>query len=269
MSFSFDVKDEISKKIINDCCKKSFMQSFLLLVKKKQPLNSKEPLIFVIKSLPIARTIIKLFKEVFPNIEIEFSLYKSKTKNLSFVKCRVYKGIDILLNQISINNRVDVVEFPKHDQALEEDFNECDRAFYSGAFVACGSVNSPKTSNYHIEFSFDNETTTDNFIKAIATFNIDFIFKKLIRKNRYGAYLKTSAHITDFLVFMSATDNMLLFESDRMDRSFKNALNRYNNLDISNQMKINASSLKQINMINFLEKKRPFSWFKWKCSKSS
>ena len=126
----------------------------------------------------------------------------------------------------------------------------CIRAYLAGAFLACGSVNNPETSNYHLEMSFAEEEYA-NFIAQLMN-NFELNAKIIKRRNRYVVYLKSSEKIGDFLRAMGASRSVMNFESTRIDRNMSNTVNRWNNCDIANEMKAMSASTAQIEDIAYI-----------------
>lgn len=128
------------------------------------------------------------------------------------------------------------------------------RAYAAGLFIGSGSVNSPKTSNYHLEIQFKTLDEANQFNQLMATYG--FAFKLLSRKNeRYLSYLKKSAMVSDFIKFLDAPQCVLSFENERISRDVVNNINRMQNIDISNQTRTIAASEKQIKAIQYLRTK--------------
>lgn len=72
----------------------------------------------------------------------------------------------------------------------------CMRAYLAGAFLSCGSVNNPETSNYHLEMSFNEEEFAQFISKIMNDFELNA--KMIKRRNKYVVYLKSSEKIGDF-----------------------------------------------------------------------
>ena len=69
----------------------------------------------------------------------------------------------------------------------------CTRAYLAGAFLSCGSVNNPETSNYHLEMSFNEEEFAQFIADLINRFELNA--KIIKRRNKYVVYLKSSEKI--------------------------------------------------------------------------
>lgn len=125
------------------------------------------------------------------------------------------------------------------------------RAYLAGAFLSCGSVNNPETSNYHLEMSFNEEEFAQFISKIMNDFELNA--KMIKRRNKYVVYLKSSEKIGDFLRAIGASQSVMNFESTRIDRNMSNTVNRWNNCDIANEIKSMATANKQINDINTVD----------------
>lgn len=128
-------------------------------------------------------------------------------------------------------------------------------AYLAGAFLACGYVNDPKTSNYHLEFCFNDEVFAGRFSRLInRAHNGNFVSKTAKRRKQTIVYIKKSEKISELLVYMGATQSCLDFENARVDRDFANIGNRLMNLDRANDSKKDNAAAKQIKEIRYLEK---------------
>lgn len=127
--------------------------------------------------------------------------------------------------------------------------------YITGAFLASGSVNSPKKSNYHLEISLNDENYAKWFSKLLTKYKAtEFTPKIVVRRQKYVVYLKRSQQIVDFLSMMGSTRSTLEFENIRIDRDFSSIGNRLQNLDSANYNKTAQAANKQIEEIKFIDK---------------
>lgn len=127
--------------------------------------------------------------------------------------------------------------------------------YATGAFLASGSVTSPKSTNYHLEITTSNETLAKRFAKLIERFDkANFTPKIQKRRDKYCVYLKKSNQIGEFLIFIGAVNSSLLFENIRIERDMQNSLNRVLLCDKANYAKTVKSSQKQIENIKIVKK---------------
>lgn len=125
------------------------------------------------------------------------------------------------------------------------------RAYLTGAFLATGSINDPKTSNYHLEFLLKNESEAVFILQLLEQL---YIFAKIIRRDKgYMVYVKESEKIGDFLRAMGCSRAVLYYEDIRIYRDHKNMTNRLNNCEQANVDKTILASEKQLNDISCLE----------------
>ena len=143
---------------------------------------------------------------------------------------------------------------PLDSYTIEDELFEnecCASAFVRGCFIAKGSINDPKKSNYHLEIIFKKFETAslvlnilkDNYISASIT----------NKKNQYLLYIKKSEEISKFLAFVGATESMFELENARILRDYHNNVNRTMNCDIANGNKSLQYCNKQKEAIDFLE----------------
>lgn len=127
--------------------------------------------------------------------------------------------------------------------------------YVSGAFLASGSVNSPKNSNYHLEISLNDESYAKWFSKLLYKYKgTEFTPKVVLRRNNYVVYLKKAQQVADFLSMIGCVDKTLEFENIRIDREFSSIGNRLQNLDSANYDKTTEASKKQIKDIKIIDK---------------
>jgi DNA-binding protein WhiA len=107
-----------------------------------------------------------------------------------------------------------------------------------GAFLASGSINSPRTSNYHLELCVSSENYAKWLAKLFAKFKNSNIEPKVtMRRDKYVIYFKKSDQIANFLIMIGAVSSCMEFENIRVDRDFTNSTNRLNNSDLANLKK--------------------------------
>jgi len=133
------------------------------------------------------------------------------------------------------------------------DSEEEKRAYLKGIFLACGSVNDPKTSRYHLEFFVDNLENA-NFISDML--NEYYLNSKVIKKDKkYMIYIKEAEKIGDFLRIIGANDAVMYYEDIRIYRDHKNMTNRLNNMEQANIEKIINTCNSQITDIELIYEK--------------
>ncbi|HOZ02505.1 MAG TPA: DNA-binding protein WhiA [Bacilli bacterium] len=126
--------------------------------------------------------------------------------------------------------------------------------YLAGAFLASGSINSPMTSNYHLEISLNSENYAKWMSHLFARYKNSNIEPKVIfRRDKYVIYFKKSDQIANFLIIIGAVEACMEFENIRVDRDFANNSNRLTNLDTANMSKIYETAQRQINEIKVID----------------
>ncbi len=129
-------------------------------------------------------------------------------------------------------------------------------SFLAGAFLAAGSVNSPKSTSYHLEIAIYEENYAKWLAKTINHYGgASFHANCCKRRNEWICYLKKADEISNFLILLGAKESCLYFENVRIDRDFSNQTNRLGNLDAANMGKTLKASERQIEEITFLNER--------------
>lgn len=127
--------------------------------------------------------------------------------------------------------------------------------YIAGAFLAAGSVNSPKNSNYHLEISLNDENYAKWFSKLLKKYKATEFTPGIVkRRSNFVVYIKKAQQVVDFLSMIGATEKTLEFESIRIDREFSSIGNRLQNLDSANYSKTCKASEKQIEEIKLIDR---------------
>ena len=124
----------------------------------------------------------------------------------------------------------------------------CKRAFIRGAFMAAGSISDPNKS-YHFEIKCNSEKKAKQLIELLENYNIDG--KMVARKGGYVVYIKEGEGIVDVLNVMEAHVSLMEMENVRILKG-SNYYNRQVNCETANIKKTVATSVRQIDDIDFI-----------------
>lgn len=128
--------------------------------------------------------------------------------------------------------------------------------YLAGAFLAAGSVNSPSTSNYHLEIALNSENFAKWLSKLFSKYkNCDIEPKIAKRREQFVIYFKKSDQIANFLIMIGAIECCMEFENVRVDRDMVNSMNRITNMDTANMRKIYETGQRQAAEIRYLDKR--------------
>lgn len=246
ISFSRIVKEEIVFNDFDMECEKAILCAMIKIVGTLSLSQSGLSLTLRTENAKIASKLHKLLKDLYqPHIEFRVSR-KMKLKKNNVYMLMVSKAREILedlhlMEGIGLQSIPDPLLLRTDDQK---------RAYLAGVFLACGSVNNPDTSNYHLEMSV-NEEDYALFIEELMN-RYELNAKMIKRRNKYVVYLKSAEKIGDFLRAIGASQSVMDFEMTRIDRSMANTVNRWNNCDIANEMKAMSASSAQIEDIAYV-----------------
>ena len=125
----------------------------------------------------------------------------------------------------------------------------CKRAFIRGAFMAAGSISDPNKS-YHFEIKCNSEKKAKQLIELLENYNIDG--KMVARKGGYVVYIKEGEGIVDVLNVLEAHVSLMEMEHVRILKGMSNYYNRQVNCETANIKKTVATSVRQIDDIDFI-----------------
>ena len=246
MSFTTKIKNELCNvnEITNPITGKAEL-SGILRNSYDISLNKLE---IITENSTVCKYIYSLFKKLY-NINI-----KTNYRNTKFSKNRIYnieinEKKDLIVKDLEV--LTDEYIYKKEPKLLETEDEK--RAYIKGVFLISGSINDPKTSMYHLEFSIDNIDEA-NFMSNLL--NEFFLNSRVTQRDKgYMVYLKEAEKIGDFLRIIGANNAVLYYEDIRIYRDHKNMTNRLNNCEQANFEKSLISANNQIENINLIKEK--------------
>jgi len=249
LSFASSVKEECAGLSRPDEEKRSFLSAFVKINGRLHKTSEGSSLELVSESAAIAKGVYRCLHDLY-GIEARFAY----TRGAGFLKrvlfhVLVEREAEDILDDLGI----ELLEGRLPSFALQT--SEQQAAYLSGAFLASGSVNDPRSAHYHLEIALADETYAKWFLhmwRQIA--NHHFSCKSVPRRGKTVLYLKKAEEISDFLVLIGAQEACLRFEDVRVDRDFANIGNRLQNLDSANMGKTLHASERQVEEINYFVK---------------
>ena len=248
VSFTQKVKEEITTLPFSDEHMRALLSAFVRINGSLSYYDGQSRIILKTENAKIAKYIYHAIDRLY-GIVPKFAY----SKTMNFKKKLSYSVIvnegDYLIGDLEINFLDGKIS--KNIVGNDDKIS----GYISGAFLASGSVNSPKNSNYHLEVSLNNENYAKWFSKLLLKYKATEFNPKIIkRRNSYVVYLKKSQQVVDFLSMMGATNATLEFENIRIDREFSSIGNRLQNLDSANYTKTTSAAAKQIEDIQIIDK---------------
>ena len=128
--------------------------------------------------------------------------------------------------------------------------------YLAGAFLASGSINSPHTSNYHLEIALNSENFAKWLSKLFSKYQNSDIEPKIVkRREQFVIYFKKSDQISNFLIMIGAVECCLEFEEVRANRDIVNSTNRILNMDTANMKRIYETGSRQKKEIELIDER--------------
>ena len=247
MSFTSNVKNEISKKEINEANQIEQISELSAIVSNSSQIL--DTIKISTENASVARRIYNLEKNIYKMIP-KITVRKGYNYNKSYIYIIELKyDISLFLNTVGLNKNNIPEEYIIDDDNLT-------RSYLRGLFLSCGSINDPKKSRYHLEFIVQTKEYAEFISNILNQYLLNS--KYLKRDNRYMAYIKEAEKIGDFLRIINANQAVLYYEDIRIYRDHKNMTNRLNNCEQANVDKIIETATNQINEINLIKEKKLF-----------
>jgi len=243
MSFASDVKIELGKLHIDECCKIAELSAFLQLSSEISFNNEGVHVSFKTMNNTIARTFISIIKDKY-NLPINLLVKQQKlTKNDVYVI--VIDNADIIVKDFDLFNK----DYSHHMKYIKNEC--CKKSYIRGAFLSTGSINDPKKS-YHLEIKCHNEENAIFVQMLLNSFGLNARISK--RREELIVYIKEAQAIGDFLYIVGAQKSYFDYEDIRVNKDISNMVNRKNNCELANEMKAINAAKQQLEDIKIVEK---------------
>lgn len=249
MSFASEMKNELTRIEVDECCMKSELSALIKMNGAVSYFDGQWVINVQTENAAIARRIFTLIKNVY-RIEIDLLVRKKmKLKKNNVYICRIKKeskdvlaDLDIFSGGILTNTITDEI---KNKEC-------CRRSYLRGAFLAGGSVNNPETSAYHLEIGSLYEEHAQAITNLMNSYELNA--KYIDRKRGYIIYLKEAEKIAEFLSLIGGYQALLKFEDIRIVRDMRNSVNRLVNCETANLNKTINASMRQVENIKLIDK---------------
>lgn len=247
MSFSNDVKNELSRLETNEvCCDKAELLGVLRMSGAIVIRGMNIGIHFSTENAALARRVLQILKNNY-QVQTEVVITRSrrlKKNNRYQVRVLSAPQVNIAMTELQLLSMESDLKNPLLTKQC------CKRAFLRGAFLGGGSISRP-SSDYHLEMVTGNEDFARSIIKVMHTFSMKA--KLTDRKNDYIVYLKDGESITNFLRVIGAHNSMMEFEGVRVLKEMRNNVNRRVNCETANLGKVVKAAVRQVNCIKFID----------------
>ena len=246
MSFAKTVKEELVTIPVSLEEQLAECAAFLNLNTELHIENKQKRLDFKTNNPTVAKRFLQLIRTLY---QADIALITQKQTNLKkrqTVIVSIRSRVEDILNEHSLlEGNLDV------DELLTQS-PDAKRAYLRASFLASGSVNHPKTAEYHLEI-FSNNANQIIFIQGLIN-SFDLNAKITKRRNGYIAYLKDAEGISMFLQIVGAQNALFQYEDIRIKRDFNNSINRVINCEVANEKKTLDAANEQLDDIRLIDK---------------
>jgi len=247
ISFAREVKEELCTTPFDIERKKAILAGFVRINSSLSLSSEGTDLIITSTNGSTAFFFYNLIKELYSiTPESNFKKRTQFAKGTSYTITIVDKGEEILEDlEIDILSDDISPKYWKNDNLYG--------GYLAGSFLATGSVNSPTSTNYHLEISLQYENYAKAFKKMLIRARRHLFTPEICaRREKFIMYLKKSEQIANFLVAIGAVNSCMKFESIRVDRDFINSSHRLEMCDAANMQKTYEAAEAQVKMIRFI-----------------
>ncbi len=246
MSFAKTVKEELVSVPIGLEEQLAEFSAFLNLHTEFHIENKHKMLDFKTNNPTVAKRFLQLVRTLYQAETSLMTQKQTKLKQKQTVIIRVQSKVEDIVSEHNL------LENAIESQELLTQSPDAKKAYLRAAFLASGSVNHPRTAEYHLEL-YSSHADHIIFIQQLLN-HFELNARVTKRRNGYIAYLKDAEGISDFLQIVGAQNSVFKFEDIRIKRDFNNSINRVMNCEIANEKKTIVASNQQIKDIKLIEK---------------
>lgn len=260
MSFSGDVKDELSRQLSSARhCQIAEIAAIISLCGRIQISVDDEYTIKIhTETIAVARKYFTLLKKTFDiaaEVSVRQNSYLKKNKTYTVAVHEHEDAIRILKATKLMNGEGEISEDLSLVSNIVIQQSCCKRGFIRGAFLAAGSLSTPEKF-YHFEIVCASLGKAEQLRGIMKTFDIDA--KIVLRKKYYVLYIKEGSQIVDILNVMEAHQALMQMENVRILKEMRNSVNRMVNCETANIHKTVSAAVKQIDDITYIRDKKGF-----------
>ena len=154
MSFTAEIKQEVSYNELKECCTRAELSALLQMTSSLTISRQNLGLLITSQNPTTSKRIMILLKKLY-DVDTELRVYqKSNLRKNNVYEILVSNNVKEILTDIGIYSEKGLSSYPRYEIVKKEC---CARAYIAGVFLAYGSCNSPTTSNYHLEMTTSDE----------------------------------------------------------------------------------------------------------------
>lgn len=248
MSYSSDVKDELSKLALDTPEGQMYELEAMLRLSSEITLGSPIGVSFQTANALVAKRFLSLLKN-YIKCDVDIASKKVNRLNQNYIYYINIKSMgEAVIDEFGL-----LTNSSNHQAILSDD--KYVAAYLRGAFLAKGSVNSPESSNYHLEI-YTTSAEESVFIQGLIN-HFDLNSKITRRRDMYVVYMKGVEDIKDFLRIVGAQDSAFQLEEAQIERELSTSIQRKMNIEVANETKTFSAAAEQLKYIRYLEYNYP------------
>ncbi|MDI6711259.1 MAG: DNA-binding protein WhiA [Bacillota bacterium] len=236
MTFSVSTKDELSRVFGRPCCVLAEI-SALARVGGRLGMAGSQPasLVIVSENAAVARKAYRLAKDLGLPARTAVSRNARLRKGYRYeVRLPLEPDPQGAMRKLGLEQRGIKKSLVRR--------NCCRRAYLRGAFLARGSVASPR-GPYHLEIMVEDEVLARDLAALMERLSLEARVSP--RRQGWTIYIKEGTQIVDCLNLMGAHAALLSFEDARILKEMRNRVNRLVNCDTANLNKAVDAGVRQ------------------------
>ena len=239
-TFAMTLKDELTKLEMEENYEKILLMGMLQVNASINFSSSGMYIEFKSKNESVSLKVFDLLKKYYPVEPIFMSTKETKLKKEDIFYTRLEQNSYAVLDDLKV---LRAKNDSSYNLKKELESNDERLAYIRGAFLACGSINDPKSNTYHMEIQAFSSLVAYNLKDLINSFGLN----SKISENRRGyiVYLKSANAIADFLRILGSNDGLFYFEDNRIEKDLSNSINRVMNCEIANAKKTQETAKRQ------------------------
>lgn len=238
VSFSAQTKDELARIEGRSCCRVAELGA--LMTFNGRP--TVDGILIVTENAALARKVFKALKVLFglsTRVEIRRK-QRLKKNNEYLVLVEKQDGLQPALEKMGLTMAVGRSRFGLKRDLIKREC--CRRAYLRGAFLARGSVSSPRGA-YHLEIAVNDRQLAIDLSGLMQKLGLDG--RHFPRKRGWVVYIKDGEQLAGALNLMGAHAALLNFENARIYKEMRNQVNRLVNCDTANLGKTVLAGVRQ------------------------
>lgn len=242
MSFTSDIKKELTTLENNTCCKRAEL-SALMRMNGMLEIQDKQWVVELVTESPsTARHMFSLIRGLY-HVQPEVLVRKKiRLKKNNVYSIRLRQNAAAILADLCIFDATSWERISGISPTLIKKAC-CKRSYLRGAFLASGSVNNPDSGSYHLEMMTTYYDHAEALKKLMDNYHLNP--KMLERKKGYIVYMKEGDKIGEFLNIIGAHPSLLHFENVRIMKDMRNSVNRLVNCETANLNKTVQAAMRQ------------------------